>query len=105
MRQEATYVLDPQAAADRRLGDRSSERNGSIFADGSTATRSSPAGAEPPVLDRRGLAARWGVSSRSIARLEASGTGPRAFRIGRLVRWTLDEVRRFESKVSARRGR
>lgn len=51
-----------------------------------------------PVLDRRALAARWGVSIRSIARLEASGTGPRPFRVGRLVRWTLEEVRRFEAK-------
>jgi predicted DNA-binding transcriptional regulator AlpA len=55
------------------------------------------------VLDRRGLAARWGVSTRSIARLEASGAGPRAFRIGRLVRWTLDEVRRFEARTAAKR--
>ncbi len=55
------------------------------------------------VLDRRALAARWGVSTRSIARLEASGAGPRAFRVGRLVRWTLDEVRRFEARAAARR--
>jgi predicted DNA-binding transcriptional regulator AlpA len=55
------------------------------------------------VLDRRALAARWGVSTRSIARLEASGAGPRAFRVGRLVRWTLDEVRRFEARASAKR--
>jgi predicted DNA-binding transcriptional regulator AlpA len=56
------------------------------------------------VLDRRALAARWGVSIRSIARLEASGAGPRAFRVGRLVRWTLDEVRRFEARAAASRG-
>jgi hypothetical protein len=55
------------------------------------------------VLDRRALAARWGVSIRSIARLEASGGGPRAFRVGRLVRWTLDEVRRFEAKAALKR--
>jgi predicted DNA-binding transcriptional regulator AlpA len=55
------------------------------------------------VLDRRALAARWGVSTRSIARLEASGAGPRAFRVGRLVRWSLDEVRRFETVVAAKR--
>jgi predicted DNA-binding transcriptional regulator AlpA len=55
------------------------------------------------VLDRRTLAARWGVSTRSIARLEASGAGPRAFRVGRLVRWTLDEVRRFEARAAAKR--
>jgi alkylhydroperoxidase/carboxymuconolactone decarboxylase family protein YurZ/predicted DNA-binding transcriptional regulator AlpA len=53
--------------------------------------------------NRRALAARWGVSTRSIARLEASGAGPRAFRVGRLVRWTLDEVRRFEARAAAKR--
>jgi predicted DNA-binding transcriptional regulator AlpA len=55
------------------------------------------------VLDRRALAARWGVSTRSIARLEASGAAPRAFRVERLVRWTLDEVRRFEARAVAKR--
>src|SRR5450755_682929 len=56
------------------------------------------------VLDRRALAARWGVSTRSIARLEASGAGPRAFRVGRLVRWRLDEVRRFEARATKPRS-
>jgi predicted DNA-binding transcriptional regulator AlpA len=55
------------------------------------------------VLDRRALAARWRVSTRSIARLEASGAGPRAFRVGRLVRWTLDEVRRFQARAATKR--
>jgi excisionase family DNA binding protein len=59
---------------------------------------------EEPVLDKEALAARLRVSVRSVLRLLASGRGPRVMRIGRLVRFRLAEVERWERQLEKRSG-
>jgi len=47
------------------------------------------------------LAIRWGVTTRTVERLRASGTGPVFVRIGRSVRYPVDAVARFEAANAA----
>ena len=53
-------------------------------------------GEEAPHLNERGLARRWGVSGRTLQRMRASGTGPVFLRIGNAVRYSLDDILRYE---------
>jgi predicted DNA-binding transcriptional regulator AlpA len=59
---------------------------------------------EPEILKIEDLVPRWGVGLRGIMRLLASGRGPRPLRIGRAVRFRLEEVRRWESAVERKGG-
>ena len=48
----------------------------------------------PPTLtyDAKGLADALGVSLRHVRRMDASGSIPRAVRLGRVKRWRVDEI-------------
>ncbi len=51
---------------------------------------------EPFVVDAKALANRLQISLRHLRRMEAGGAlGPRPLRLGRSVRYSLDEVKRW----------
>ena len=52
----------------------------------------------PYMLKERELAARWGVSSRTLQRWRSEGYGPRHHLIGGAVRYRLDAVLAFEDE-------
>jgi len=54
--------------------------------------------AQPEILDRAQLAARWSISVRSIARMIAAGRAPKPFAVGGLLRWRLSSIEDFERK-------
>lgn len=47
------------------------------------------------------LAQRWQLSTRTLERLRKSGKGPRFFRVGRAVRYCLDDIAAFEREQEA----
>jgi len=51
---------------------------------------------EAQVLSAGDLAQRWSCTVRHVQALAAAGRAPLSFRIGRLRRWRLSAVERFE---------
>ena len=53
---------------------------------------------EKVTLTRKGVAARWSCSVETVKRREAQGT-LRALRLGKLVRYRLEDVRAVEAQA------
>ncbi|MBZ6376592.1 helix-turn-helix transcriptional regulator [Kocuria palustris] len=52
-------------------------------------------------LTMQDVADRYGVALQTVRGWRMTGYGPKGFKVGRLVRYPLDEVRRFEQELMA----
>ncbi|MGH8083310.1 MAG: helix-turn-helix domain-containing protein [Lysobacter sp.] len=51
-----------------------------------------------PTLSSEELARRWQVTARTLRRWRDEGIGPGSFKVGRVVRYALDDVKQFEAR-------
>ena len=61
------------------------------------------ANGKPPkqlYFDEKWLAARWGMSVKTVQSMRDKGTGPRVTRFGRSVRYRLRDIVKFERRSS-----
>lgn len=61
------------------------------------------ANGKPPkqvYFDEKWLAARWGMSVKTIQKMRDAGTGPKVTRFGRAVRYRLRDIYKFEKRSS-----
>lgn len=67
---------------------------------GRNVTRSSPDGAKRIALDENELAARWGLSVKTLRRWRQEQLGPVFCKLGARVTYLISEVEAFERRVS-----
>ena len=53
---------------------------------------------QPPFLTPAGLASRWNLAPKTLSQWRWNGHGPQYTKIGKLVRYSMEDVQAFEER-------